>query len=216
MYIQENLTTTPHEVPGVSWELSPEHESKFWQYGAFSKLVFNEDKTAVIDITEDTDKKTAFEQERAAEIAAENAKRQAAALEKQGVQVMARAMFRTAAANLSSDEVIQCRALADEWLPGAFAVGDVRTENGVPYRCCQAHDASANPEWTPSAAPALWAAYHGTTPETALPWAQPSGAHDLYKIGECMVWRDGKTYCAAQDNSFGPDAFPAGWEEISV
>ena len=45
MYIQESLTTTPHEVPGCSWELSDALAEKFYRFGAFSKLVLNDDRS---------------------------------------------------------------------------------------------------------------------------------------------------------------------------
>ena len=64
--------------------------------------------------------------------------------------------------------------MARPWAPGAYAVGDVRVYGGIPYRCVQAHDSSANPAWTPGATPALWMQYHGTTPETARPWVAAS------------------------------------------
>ena len=44
--------------------------------------------------------------------------------------------------------------MARPWAPGAYAVGDVRVDGGIPYRCVQAHDSSANPAWTPGATPA--------------------------------------------------------------
>ena len=61
MYIQENLTTSSIEIPEISWILPAELESKFWQHGSFSKLIFNDDKTAVIDIVEDTGKRAEYE-----------------------------------------------------------------------------------------------------------------------------------------------------------
>lgn len=67
MYIQENLTTTSREVPGISWELSTEMLAKYRKYKAFSKLVLNEDRTAIVDIVEDTERKAAHEAAMAAE-----------------------------------------------------------------------------------------------------------------------------------------------------
>lgn len=219
MFVQENLTTTPHEVPGVSWELPAELETKFYQFGAFAKLVLDDGRSRVVDVVEDCAKRA--EAEAAAKVdAAEQAERLAlreekarkAALEAQGVSTLARVMFRAAAPSMRSDEVIQCRALAEEWSQGAYQVDDVRSIGGVPFRCLQAHDSTDNPDWKPAQAPSLWAAYHGTTPETALPWIAPTGAHDIYKTGECMVWTDGKIMRAAQDTNFSPDEYPAGWE----
>lgn len=216
MYIQENLTTTPYELPGISWEVPAALEGKLTQYGAFAKLVLNDGRTALLDIVEDSGRRAAFEAQRAQEQAEQAARARAAALEAQGVRVMAQTMFRAQAASMTADEVICCRALAGEWSPGAYQAGDVRALGGVPYRCCQAHDSTGNPDWKPGAASALWAAYHGTSPETALPWEAPSGAHDLYKSGECMVWTDGQIMRAVQDTAFSPEQTPDAWEVAAV
>ena len=100
------------------------------------------------------------------------------------------------------------------WKPGAYAVGDVRVYGGVPYRCVQAHDSSANPGWTPDATPALWMQYHGTSPETARPWVAPAGAHDMYRAGEYMIWADGFTYRCKQDTNFSPVEYAQAWEAV--
>lgn len=104
--------------------------------------------------------------------------------------------------------------LVRPWKPGAYAVGDVRVYGGIPYRCVQAHDSSANPGWTPDATPALWMQYHGTTPETARPWVAPAGAHDMYRAGEYMIWTDGQMYKCLQDTNFSPVEYAQAWEAV--
>ena len=105
-------------------------------------------------------------------------------------------------------------ALARLWMPGTYAVGDVRVYGGVPYRCVQPHDSSANPGWTPDATPALWMQYHGTTPETARPWVAPAGAHDVYRAGEYMIYTDGQMYKCLQNTNFSPVEYARAWEVI--
>ena len=105
-------------------------------------------------------------------------------------------------------------ALVRPWKPEAYAVGDVRVYDGVPYRCVQAHDSSANPAWTPGATPALWMQYHGTTPETARPWVAPAGAHDVYRAGEYMIWTDGQMYKCLQNTNFSPVEYARAWEAV--
>ena len=104
--------------------------------------------------------------------------------------------------------------MARPWAPGAYAVGDVRVYGGVPYRCVQAHDSSANPGWTPDATPALWMQYHSTTPETARPWVAPAGAHDIYRAGEYMIWTDGQMYKCLQNTNFSPVEYARAWEAV--
>ena len=97
------------------------------------------------------------------------------------------------------------------WKPGAYAVGDVRMYGGTPYKCVQAHDSTANAGWTPDAVPALWMQYHGTTKDTARPWVAPTGAHDMYKSGEWMIWTDGTAYRCVVDTVYTPTDYPAAW-----
>ena len=104
--------------------------------------------------------------------------------------------------------------LVRPWKPGAYAVGDVRVYGGVPYRCVQAHDSSENPDWTPEAEPALWMQYHGTTPETARPWVDPTGAHDMYRAGEYMIYTDGQMYKCLQNTDFSPAEYAQAWEAV--
>lgn len=98
------------------------------------------------------------------------------------------------------------------WRPGAYSLGDVRMHLGAPYKCVQAHDSTANPGWTPDEATALWMQYHGTSKETARAWVAPTGAHDMYKAGEYMIWTDGKIYRCIADTVYSPGAYSRAWE----
>lgn len=123
--------------------------------------------------------------------------------------------FAAAAQTMTDDETIANRALCAKWSPGVYAAGDVRrTDTGL-FKCCQAHDSTANEGWTPETTPALWSPYHGTTAETALPFVQPSGAQDMYKTGEYMIYTDGITYRCVQDTSFSPDEYAQAWEAVT-
>lgn len=100
------------------------------------------------------------------------------------------------------------------WNPGAFAVDDVRMYEGIPYKCVQAHDSTGNGTWNPADTPALWMQYHGTSLETARAWVAPTGAHDMYKAGEYMVFTDGKTYKCLTDTSYSPVYHIEAWEAV--
>lgn len=112
----------------------------------------------------------------------------------------------------SPTEINDNAAAIRVWKPGAYALDDVRQHDGIPYKCVQTHDSTENTGWTPDTVPALWMQYHGTTPETARPWVAPTGAHDMYKAGECMIWTDGTVYRCVEDTTFTPWAYPAAWE----
>lgn len=40
-----------------------------------------------------------------------------------------------------------------------------------------------------------------------------TGAHDMYKAGEYMIWTDGTVKKCVQDTNFSPDEYPADWED---
>ena len=48
--------------------------------------------------------------------------------------------------------------------------------------------------------------------EYALPWETPTGAHDIYKTGEYMIWTDHNVYKCLSDTNFSPADYPAAWE----
>ena len=109
---------------------------------------------------------------------------------------------RAAAATAQADDVIADSALLLPWEPGKYAIGDVRT-----------HDSVGNEAWAPGDAPALWAPYHATSAKWALPYVQPTGAHDAYQAGEYMRWADGLIYrCKVDATVHGPVALPSAWE----
>ena len=120
-----------------------------------------------------------------------------------------------AAPTAAPDDVIADAALLRPWTPGDYAAGDVRVQDGYPYKCCQAHDSTDNPDWDPATNRALWVPYHATTAKWALPYAAPTGAHDAYQDGEYMIWTDGQIYRCNTDNTvWGPDTLPSAWEVV--
>lgn len=120
-----------------------------------------------------------------------------------------------AAPTAAPDDVIADAALLRAWTPGDYAAGDVRVQDGYPYKCCQAHDSTDNPDWDPATNRALWVPYHAKSPKWALPYVAPTGAHDAYQGGEYMVWTDGQIYRCNTDNTvWGPDTLPDVWEVV--
>lgn len=97
------------------------------------------------------------------------------------------------------------------WAPGPFVAGDVRMHVGIPCKCIQSHDSTDNDAWNPADAPSLWMQYHGTSKATARPWIAPTGAHDVYKVGEWMIWTDGLAYPCFSDTNFSPAEYSAAW-----
>ena len=120
----------------------------------------------------------------------------------------ARADAPTAKAN----DVIDMVPLLKGWEEGMHQVGEVAVYEGIPYKCVQEHDSAGNPAWNPKDAPSLWAAYHATDAAHALPYAQPTGAHDAYMLGEYAKF-NGEVYrCVMDGTVHDPDVLPGSWE----
>lgn len=114
--------------------------------------------------------------------------------------------------NGSTEAINEVIELIRPWKPDVYNIGYVRTYVGVPYKCVQAHDSTANFDWSPDKTPSLWMQYHGTSIETARAWLAPTGAHDMYKVGEYMIWTDDKIYKCVVDTIYDPTAYAQAWE----
>lgn len=116
-----------------------------------------------------------------------------------------------------SDETlgIQCMALFPVYVQNKqHDSGEVAThpETGYPYECMTAYDGTVQQDWTIDNR-TLWKPWHSRKKEYALPWEAPTGAHDMYKAGEYMIWTDNKVYLCKQDTNFSPDEYPGAWED---
>ena len=102
-----------------------------------------------------------------------------------------------------------------EWVEGKHEVDDIYTAMGQVWECFAAYDTAVYPDIYPGSS--AWRTFnrplHGTTPETAMPWAAPTNATDIYKSGEYMIWTDGALYKCNQDTNFSPTEYPQAWEK---
>lgn len=113
-------------------------------------------------------------------------------------------------------EGIACRGLIPVYEQNKYHdSGEVATdpETGYPYECMTAYDGTVQPDWTIDT-PTLWKPWHSRKKEYALPWEAPTGAHDIYKAGEYMVFTDGKTYKCVSDTNFSPVDYAQAWEVV--
>ena len=108
---------------------------------------------------------------------------------------------------------IQCMALFPVYIQNKqHEAGEVAThpETGYPYECMTAYDGTVQQDWTIDNR-ALWKPWHSRKPEYALLWETPTGAHDMYKAGEYMIWTDGSVYECKQDTNFSPTEYEQAW-----
>lgn len=113
----------------------------------------------------------------------------------------------------TADERIKCGALYPEWAAGAHTAGEIYTTPGQVWECYQAYDNAVYPDIKPDNA--AWYTFnrplHGATPETARPFVQPTGAHDMYHAGEHAIF-EGKMYRCKSDTAYSPTDYAQAWE----
>lgn len=111
---------------------------------------------------------------------------------------------------------IQCMALFPAYAQNKqHESGEVATdpETGYPYECMTAYDGTVQQDWTIDNR-TLWKPWHSRKPEYALPYEAPTGAHDMYKAGEYMIWTDNNIYRCNEDTNFSPAEYPQAWEKV--
>lgn len=133
-----------------------------------------------------------------------------------GGMLARQARARVAEAEVQSNEIIDLGPLLLPWKAGtasepvSYKAGDVRTYGGQIWKCAQAHDHHGEPGWEPGRV-SMWGAYHATDAAHAMPWVAPTGAHDMYRAGEYMIWTDGATYRCIQDTAYSPAEYAQAW-----
>ncbi len=130
-----------------------------------------------------------------------------------GMMAARQAREKAVSEGVAANEVISMAALLKAWQEGVYAAGDVVVQDGYPYKCIQAHDSTGNPGWNPQATPALFAPYHATAKEYALPWRAPTHAGDAYYAGEWMIWEGDLYECLTDATIYAPDVLPAAWHK---
>ena len=132
-----------------------------------------------------------------------------------------------AASDMDADGRISNRNLAPLWKPGNHKTGEVFcTRSGDDlgpeweqvWKVYQNYDNSVYPDIVPGQS--AWLTfnipYHGTTPETALPFVPGQPAHAIYRSGEYMVFTDGIIYKCKLDTTYSPTEQPDAWEKVST
>lgn len=120
-----------------------------------------------------------------------------------------------AASTMDDDGKIKIDFLCSAWSSGNHTKGENYTAAGQTWECYQSYDNAVYPDIIPGN-PA-WYTFnrplHGKSPETARPWVAPQGAHDMYHMGEYMIYTDGALYKCMSDTNFSPTEYAAAWEK---
>lgn len=207
MYINpETLSNQSNYATGLL-ELTAEQESLYLQYNGFIKII----STDPVEIEPDTE---AWEAWKAEQPEPEPEPSPYIPTPEQSAAVMMRSMFATQSASMDDDVIIQCSGLADDWKPGNHKTGEIYNAGDQTWECYQDYDNEVYPDIKPDNS--SWYTFnrplHGKSPETARPFVQVQGAHDMYRSGEYAIWTDGKTYRCKSDTNFSPEDYGAAWE----
>lgn len=96
--------------------------------------------------------------------------------------------------------------------PITYALGDLRTENGVPYKCTQPHTHHGEEGWNPASGSSLWRRFHGTTQETA--WEFTADGANPYMTGEFCVENGAVYRCKGDNIVHAPSVLAGSWEAV--
>ena len=120
-----------------------------------------------------------------------------------------RAAMDAAAAALTDEQALKAAALYPAWsAEDTYDAGERVRFGGALYKCLQGHTAQA--DWTPTAAPSLWAKVLTSDTGEPLPWEQPDSTNPYMKGDK--VTHAGRTWVSTLDNNvWEPGVY--GWEE---
>ena len=118
----------------------------------------------------------------------------------------------TAVQSLPDNEALETVMLYPTWeSDAAYPAGQRVRYNGTLHKCLQAH--TSQPDWTPDAAPSLWAKVLIPDSDTIPEWEQPDSTNG-YSKGDKVKY-NGAVYESLIDNNvWSPDAYPAGWQVV--
>lgn len=115
------------------------------------------------------------------------------------------------AAVMPDEDALNYAELFPNWSITEYSAGDRVRYNGTLYKALQGH--TAQPDWTPDAAPSLWAEVLIPDPNVIPEWRQPDNANP-YMIGDRVMF-EGKVYESLIDNNvWSPADYPEGWQEV--
>lgn len=123
-----------------------------------------------------------------------------------------RPIIEKAATSLDDTTALEAVELFPEWNSAAIYETDDRVRYAaVLYKCLTAHTAQA--DWTPVAAPSLWAKVLIPDENVIPEWEQP-GSTNTYKTGD-VVTHNGKTWVSTVDNNSWEPGTASVWSEVT-
>ena len=117
-----------------------------------------------------------------------------------------------AAISLTDEDALEAVNLFHSWREDEqYTVDDRVNFEGILYKCLQAHTSQA--DWTPAAAPSLWAKVLIPDANIIPEWEQPDSTN-AYMRGDKIIF-EGVIYESLIDNNiWSPAVYPAGWQQV--
>lgn len=219
-----------HFVDGAVFTLTDEFGDSYdWRdHGVAGAITDNRDGTVTAVMGKNnTAEQDALDEATKAREAAETLAGQPISTQDEAEAVRTQIESMYVSADMDADGRISNRNLAPLWKPGNHKTGEVfRTNAGdglgpeweQVWRVYQDYDNAVYPDVAPGES--AWLTfnipYHGTTPETALPFVPGQPAHAIYHVGEYMIFTDGYTYKCKQDTTYSPSEYADAWEKVST
>ena len=127
-------------------------------------------------------------------------------------RIMRPLIEKAVSAALSDTEALDAVTLFPAWeSEKSYAVDDRVKYGGNLYKCLQEHTSQA--DWTPTAAPSLWAKVLIPDPGTIPEWEQPESTNP-YMAGD-KVTHNGATWVSDIDNNvWEPGVY--GWTKVTT
>lgn len=124
-----------------------------------------------------------------------------------------RKQMEAGAKELTDEDALDVPMLFPRWAADiAYAVDDRVYYDGALYKVLIAHTSQS--DWTPDVSPSLFARVLIPDPEVIPDWVQPDSTNG-YMAGD-KVRYNGKVYESLIDNNiWSPEAYPAGWQEVT-
>ena len=125
-----------------------------------------------------------------------------------------RAAMGKVTATLTDEQALEVKELYPLWaVDTAYTVGYVVRHNSKLYRCLQSHTSQEN--WTPDATPALWVEIAAPNEYREIKDNMlPTEAFALGEIGWYKE-KDNLWKSLIPDNTYTPESYPAGWEQVT-
>lgn len=118
-----------------------------------------------------------------------------------------------AALSLDDSDALEAINLFPTWRASVQYNQDDRVNyEGTLYKCLQSHTSQEN--WTPTAAPSLWAKVLIPNPDVIPEWEQPDSTN-AYMKGDKVTFEEHTYESAIDNNVWSPAVYPAGWTLIT-